>query len=62
MFTNYDYDNQPIVDIVNNMLIDAARKRASDIHFDPTPTVLNVRINFICRGACFCKKEFSYKN
>lgn len=44
MFTNYDYDNQPIVDIVNNMLIDAARKRASDIHFDPTPTVLNVRI------------------
>ena len=44
MFTEYDYQNQPIVDIVNNMLIDAARKRASDIHFDPTPTVLNVRI------------------
>lgn len=44
MFTNYDYANQPIVDIVNNMLIDAARKRASDIHFDPTPDVLNVRI------------------
>ena len=32
MFTEYDYQNQPIVDIVNNMLIDAARKRASDIH------------------------------
>jgi len=44
VFTNYDYANQPIVDIVNNMLIDAARKRASDIHFDPTPDVLNVRI------------------
>ena len=44
MFTEYDYQNQPIVDIVNNMLIDAARKRASDIHFDPTPTILNVRI------------------
>ncbi len=44
MFTNYDYANMPIVDIVNGMLIDAARKRASDIHFDPTPTVLNVRI------------------
>ncbi len=44
MFTEYDYTNQPIVDIVNNMLIDAARKRASDIHFDPTPDVLNVRI------------------
>jgi len=44
VFTNYDYANQPIVDIVNSMLIDAARKRASDIHFDPTPDVLNVRI------------------
>ena len=44
MFTEYDYANQPIVDIVNDMLIDAAKKRASDIHFDPTPTVLNVRI------------------
>ncbi len=44
MFTEYDYQNQPIVDIVNEMLIDAARKRASDIHMDPTPDVLNVRI------------------
>jgi len=44
MFTNYDYANQPVVDIVNSMLIDAARRRASDIHFDPTPDVLNVRI------------------
>jgi len=44
MFTEYDYANQPVVEIVNNMLIDAARKRASDIHFDPTPTSLHVRI------------------
>lgn len=44
MFKEYDYANQPIVDIVNDMLIDAARKRASDIHFDPTPTSLHVRI------------------
>ncbi len=44
MFTEYDYNNQPIVDIVNNMITDASRKRASDIHFDPTPDVLNVRI------------------
>lgn len=44
MYTEYDYANEPIVDIVNNILIDAARKRASDVHFDPTPTVLNVRI------------------
>lgn len=44
MFTEYDYDNQPIVDIVNDMITDASRKRASDIHFDPTPDILNVRI------------------
>lgn len=44
MFTEYDYANEPIVDIVNDMIIDAARRRASDIHFDPTPTNLIVRI------------------
>lgn len=44
MFTEYDYQNEPIVDIVNEMLVDAAKKRASDIHMDPTPDVLNIRI------------------
>ena len=44
MFTEYDYQNEPIVDIVNEMLVDASKKRASDIHMDPTPDVLNVRI------------------
>lgn len=44
MYTEYDYANEPIVDIVNEMIMDAARKRASDIHFDPTPTNLTVRI------------------
>ena len=44
MFRNFDYDGEPIVNIVNEILIDASRKRASDIHFDPTEDVLNVRI------------------
>src|SRR5574344_1028264 len=44
MFREFDYDNKPIVDIVNEMIIDAIHKNASDIHFDPTPTFLNVRI------------------
>ncbi len=44
MFREFDYDNVPVVDIVNEMLVDAIRKKASDIHFDPTPTVLKVRI------------------
>ena len=44
MFKEYDYENQPIVVIVSDMLIVASRKRASDIHFEPTETILNVRI------------------
>ena len=44
VFRNFDYDNIPIVDLVNEMITDAFQKRASDIHFDPTPTVLKVRI------------------
>lgn len=44
MFRNFDYDGEPIINIVNEILIDASRKRASDIHFDPTEDVLNVRI------------------
>lgn len=44
MFKEFDYEKLPVVDIVNEMIIDAAKKNASDIHFDPTPTVLKVRI------------------
>lgn len=44
MFKEFDYERLPVVDIVNEMIIDAAKKNASDIHFDPTPTILKVRI------------------
>ena len=44
IFRNFDYDNMPIVDLVNEIMTDAFSKRASDIHFDPTPTTLKVRI------------------
>ncbi len=44
MFKEFDYKKLPVVDIVNEMITDAASKNASDIHFDPTPTVLKVRI------------------
>lgn len=44
MFKEFDYEKLPVVDIVNEMITDAASKNASDIHFDPTPTVLKVRI------------------
>ena len=44
VYRNFDYDNMPVVDLVNEMITDAFQKRASDIHFDPTPSVLKVRI------------------
>ena len=44
VFKTFDYDNAPIVDLVNDMISGAVEKRASDIHFDPTPDSLEVRI------------------
>ena len=40
----YDYKNDEIANIVNNIIIYAASKRASDIHFDPCETGLKVRL------------------
>jgi len=48
MVMEFDYENKPIVEIVNEMIVGAVRKNASDIHFDPTPTSLKVRIR--CDG------------
>ncbi len=44
MFREFDYDNKPVVDIVNDMIVDAVNSGGSDIHFDPTETDLNVRV------------------
>lgn len=44
MLRQYDYDNSPVVEIANEMILDAVHRKASDIHFDPTPTVLKVRL------------------
>ncbi len=44
MFREFDYDNKPVVDIVNEILMDAINKFASDIHFDPDDDSINVRI------------------
>lgn len=40
----FDFEHNSIVDIVNEIIIDALKKGASDIHFDPTPEFLIVRI------------------
>ena len=38
-----DFDTTPIVDIVNYILLSAAKKNASDIHFDPADNYMKVR-------------------
>lgn len=40
----YDFENDEIANICNNMIIYAVSKRASDIHFDPTENGLKVRL------------------
>ncbi len=40
----FDYENTPIVDIVNDMLVDAIKRNASDIHFDPFEDGIQIRI------------------
>lgn len=40
----FDFEKNSIVDIVNEIIIDAINKKASDIHFDPTIDALMVRI------------------
>ena len=40
----YDFRNQEIADIVNNIVIYAVSKGASDIHFDPFEEGIKVRL------------------
>lgn len=44
MIREFDYENMPVADIVNEIIIDAVKKGSSDIHFDPRPDKLIVRI------------------
>ncbi|MCR5787681.1 MAG: GspE/PulE family protein [Bacilli bacterium] len=44
MFKQFDYNNRPIVEIVNEMISDAVKHDASDIHLDPYPDNLHIRI------------------
>ena len=41
---NYNVENMPIVDLVNQIIITGVRNRASDIHFDPLEDGLKIRM------------------
>lgn len=44
MLKEFDFEKLPIVEIVNEIIMDAANKKASDIHFDPLFEHMKVRI------------------
>lgn len=41
---SFDYNNTPIVDIVNEIIIDSVHRGVSDIHFDPYEKGIHIRI------------------
>ena len=44
MIRTFDFQKMPIVDAVNEILVDSAKRGASDIHFDPQSDRLLIRI------------------
>ena len=44
MMREFDFTTTPIVDIVNDIIIDSVVRNASDIHFDPAEKYLIIRI------------------
>ena len=44
MLKVFDFEKTPIVDIVNEIFVDASSRGASDIHFDPKDNMLQIRI------------------
>ena len=44
MMKTFDFAKMPIVDIINEILVDSSKKGASDIHFDPYEDYLLIRI------------------
>ena len=44
MLKIFDYEKIPVVEVVNEILVDASKRGASDIHFDPYEEYLKIRI------------------
>ena len=44
MIRTFDFQKMPIVDVVNEILVDASKRGASDIHFDPREGHMIIRI------------------
>ena len=44
MLRKFEFNKIPIVEIVNEILFDSAKRGASDIHFDPQENFMKIRI------------------
>jgi len=44
MIRQFDFEKMPVVEVVNDILVDASKRGASDIHFDPLPDYMKIRI------------------
>ncbi len=44
MLKVFDYEKTPVVEIVNEIMVDASKRGASDIHFDPQNGFVKIRI------------------
>lgn len=44
MLKTFDFEKLPIVEIVNEIIVDSVKRNASDIHFDPHEDFLKIRI------------------
>lgn len=44
MLKIFEYDKMPIVEVVNEILVDSSKRGASDIHFDPLEKYMKIRI------------------
>ena len=44
MLKKFDFDKMPIVEVVNDILVDASKRGASDIHCDPHEEFMKIRI------------------
>jgi len=62
MLKSFNFEKSQIVDIVNEIIVDAVNKGASDIHFDPEEEILKVRIRIDGVLRNYCSVPNSVKN
>ena len=44
MLKKFDFEKMPVVEVVNEIMVDATKRGASDIHFDPHEDFMKIRI------------------